>query len=188
MLIMNKADELSETDKVIELVAPAISDFFIDERKAIEKNDAPFYYEKRKGDFSMRVAVRPEFKKNYDAGGLFVYDSAKRWIKLEFEKTDLGHPSVVSVVTDATSDDCNGEALPGQDEVFLQIVRSGPYWALHYSLDGKIWKMVRYFKLTMKDEVRVGIEAQSPVGKGCRVSFRDLRISDKAVKDMRKGK
>ena len=105
MLIMNKAEYISETKDAIEIVAPPKSDFFIDQRNGIEKGDAPFYYEKRRGDFLLRAWVRPEFRKNYDAGGLFVYDSASKWIKLEFEKTDLGYPSVVSVVTDKASDE-----------------------------------------------------------------------------------
>jgi uncharacterized protein len=188
MLTMNKASYISETKDGIEIAAPAKTDFFIDERNGIEKSDAPFYYEKRKGDFVMKARVRPEFKKNYDAGGLFVYDSSTKWIKLEFERTDLGYPSVVSVITDKTSDDANGEKMEGAEEVSLQVVRKGDYWVLHYSADGRSWKMVRYFKLKMKEEVKIGLEAQSPLGGGCKVAFSGLKITDNDLKDIRKGK
>jgi regulation of enolase protein 1 (concanavalin A-like superfamily) len=132
--------------------------------------------------------VRPEFKKHYDAGGLFIFDTIKKWIKLEFEMTDLGYPSVVSVVTDGTSDDCNGERLDKYQEIYLQIIRYGDYWWLHYSNDGKKWNMHRYFRLKMKEELKVGIEAQSPIGKGTRVVFTNYKISENRIMNMRKGK
>jgi regulation of enolase protein 1 (concanavalin A-like superfamily) len=188
MLTMNRAEAISVSGDEIEILAPARTDFFIDSSGGIEKGDAPFYFEKVEGDFTMRASVRPGFKKKYDAGGLFVLDSARKWIKLEFELTDLGYPSVVSVVTDGDSDDCNGESLAGRDEVHLQVARKGDRWALHYSLDGRSWRMVRYFRLKMKGAVRAGIEAQSPVGSGCHVAYRGFTIADKAVKDMRKGR
>ncbi|HUX42940.1 MAG TPA: DUF1349 domain-containing protein [Rectinemataceae bacterium] len=188
MLIMNPAVTISETKDTIEIVAPAESDFFIDPDTGRAKSDAPFYYEKVAGDFIARVIVKPSFKKKYDAGGIFVYDSVSKWIKLEFEMTDLGHPSVVSVVTDASSDDANGEALDKVEAIRLQIARRGDLWALHYSLDGRKWKMVRYFRLKMKAALRVGLEAQSPVGRGCSVEFRGYTIVAGAPTDMRKGR
>jgi len=188
MPVMNKANYISETKNSIEIEAPGKSDYFIDMFGRKERADAPFYYEKRKGDFVMRVKVRPEFKKAYDAGGLFIYDSAKKWIKLEFEMTDLGYPSVVSVVTDGFSDDCNGERQVETEEIWLQVARKGNNWVLYHSDSGKKWKMARYFPLKMKEEVRIGLEAQSPIGNGCKVEFSNFKIEDNKLKDMRKGK
>ena len=188
MFTMNAAKVMSETKDVIEIEAPGETDFFIDMQTMKERDNAPFYYERRKGDFVARVKVRPEFRKNYDAGGLFIHDSGKKWIKLEFEMTDLGYPSVVSVVTDKVSDDCNGERMDGCQEIWLQVARKGDNWVLHHSLDGKAWKMTRYFQLKMKAEVKVGLEAQSPLGKGCRVEFRKYAVADNNLKSMRKGK
>ena len=188
MLTMNRAVAISETNDEIEIVAPAESDFFIDPDTGKAKADAPFYYEKMTGDFTARTIVRPAFKKKYDAGGLFVYDSPTKWIKLEFEMTDLGHPSVVSVVTAASSDDANGEGLVNVEEIRLQLARRGDLWALHYSLDGRKWKMVRYFRLKMKAAIRVGLEAQSPVGRGCTVAFRGYTMVAGTPADMRKGR
>jgi uncharacterized protein len=188
MPVMNKAIYISETKSVIEIEAPGKTDFFIDMFTMKPVGDAPFYYEKRSGDFVARVKARPRFKKNYDAGGIFVYDTAKKWIKLEFEMTDLGYPSVVSVVTDGVSDDCNGERRDEVEGLWLQVARRGDNWVLHYSEDGKKWRMVRYFKLKMKETVRVGLEAQSPRGDGCIVEFSGFKIADNILSDMRKGK
>lgn len=188
MFMMNAPKFVSETKESVEIEAPGRTDFFIDMLSMKVREDAPFYFEKRKGDFVMRVKVRPEFKATYDAGGLFIYDSGKKWIKHEFEMTDLGYPCVVSVVTDKVSDDCNGERLSEFREIWLQVARKGDNWALHFSPDGKSWKMSRYFKLKMKEELKIGLEAQSPAGTGCRVEFSKLSIGDNKVRDMRKGK
>jgi regulation of enolase protein 1 (concanavalin A-like superfamily) len=186
--LMNTAQALSETPDSIEMTAPEQSDFFIDEMNGIEKNDAPFFYEKRKGDFVLSAKVQPQFTKYFDAGGLFIYDSPKKWIKLEFERTDLGYPSIVSVITNGMSDDCNGERMDNVEAVYLQIIRKSDYWMLHYSLNGKNWKFVRYFKLKMKSEVKIGLEAQAPIGKSCKVLFSKIKISENDVVDMKKGK
>jgi uncharacterized protein len=188
MYMMNAPRVISQTKDSIEIEAPGKTDFFIDMFGATARDNAPFYYEKRKGDFVISARVRPEFKKSYDAGGLFVYDTAKKWIKHEFEMTDLGYPSVVSVVTDGVSDDCNGESQEGRGELWLQIARKGDCWVLHHSENGKKWKMSRYFRLKMKDEVKIGLEVQSPLGAGCTAEFFRLKIEDNGLKDMRKGR
>jgi len=188
MLMMNQGKVISETKNTIELIAPEKSDFFIDNMNQIERNNAPFYYVKRKGDFILKVRVKPDFKNTYDAGGLFIFDSKKKWIKLEFEKTDIGYTSIVSVITNGTSDDCNGEKVDKNNHVFLQIMRKDDYWCLYYSIDGKSWKMVRYFKLKMKNEVKIGIVVQSPIGNGCKVLFSNFKIANNEIKNIRKGK
>ncbi|MEI6386159.1 MAG: DUF1349 domain-containing protein [Spirochaetota bacterium] len=185
---MNDAVMTAGKNGACTITAPGKSDFFIDPRTGTTYSNAPFCYERIQGDFVASVRVKPDFHKRYDAGGLFVYDKANRWIKLEYELTDLGYPSVVTVVTDKLSDDSNGERKDEVDSIWLQVVRRGSTWALHHSETGKKWKMVRFFQLPMKDEVKVGLVAQSPVGGGCSVGFSRLKIGTAEIADMRKGK
>ena len=77
MLTMNPAVTISETKDTIEILAPPESDFFIDPDSGKAKSDAPFYYERIAGDFVARVLVKTNFKKKYDAGGLFVADEVQ---------------------------------------------------------------------------------------------------------------
>jgi regulation of enolase protein 1 (concanavalin A-like superfamily) len=138
-----------------------------------------------KGDFILQCEVEPEFLSTYDAGAIFVCESPGKWIKLAFENTDLGYPSIVNVVTDKVSDDCNGEKII-EKSIWLQIVRKDDHWCTHYSNDQKTWKMVRLFKLPMKKELMAGVSAQSPLGKGCKVIFRNFKIGPNTYKDIRK--
>ncbi len=187
MRIMNRAEWISETRDLIEIEAPGKTDFFIDVLGTVEKNDAPFYYETCTGDFTVRTRVTPLFQKTYDAGGILVLDSTQKWIKLEFELTDLGYPSIVSVVTDGVSDDCNGERA-ALESMWLKVARRGDVFALHFSEDGKKWKMSRLFRLKMKKTLKVGIEVQSPRGRGCTACFSTPIFKPEAPKDLRKGR
>ncbi|MDR2898262.1 MAG: DUF1349 domain-containing protein [Spirochaetaceae bacterium] len=187
MLSMNDPKILSEGKGSVVIEAPGKTDYFIDMNTGNAPANAPFCYEKQEGDFVMRAKVKPAFAKTFDAGALFVYDTAKKWVKFAFELSDLGYPSAVSVVTDKVSDDCNGESLEGKEEVWLQLCRKGDNWALHYSENGKKWNMVRYFSLKMKPVVKVGFLAQSPTGKGCIVEFSGMKLTEYNLKDMRKG-
>jgi len=171
----------------LEITAEAQTDFFIDTSAGIAKNNAPFACTEVSGDFVISACIEPDFRTVYDAGGIFVYENDTRWIKHEFEMTDLGYQSIVSVITDGASDDSNGEKMEGVQKVYLQVVRKGDYWALHHSLDGKEWKMARYFRMEMPGTLKVGFEAQSPVGGGTTVRFSDIISRPGSVVHMRKG-
>jgi regulation of enolase protein 1 (concanavalin A-like superfamily) len=177
----------NNSDNIVEIEALAKTDYFVDLRNNINKHDAPFLYQEITGDFVAVVCVKPQFHDLYDAGGLFVYEDNSHWIKLEFENTDLGYPSIVSVITNGTSDDSNGEKMLGIEKVYLQVIRRNDYWVLHYSLDRKEWKMVRYFRLSMGNTVKVGMEAQSPIGNGTKVVFTDFEVGNKEIINIRKG-
>jgi hypothetical protein len=69
----------------------------------------------------------------------------------------------VSVVTRGTSDDANGADLT-VPEVWLQIYRAGNVFGMHYALDGRIWRMVRLFRLDVPERIKVGLVAQCPAG------------------------
>jgi regulation of enolase protein 1 (concanavalin A-like superfamily) len=60
-------------------------------------------------------------------------------------------------------------------------------FGLHYSLDGKSWRLVRYFKLTLTDPVQVGLVAQCPAGSGTTVEWLSFTIEPRRVRDLRAG-
>jgi len=90
------------------------------------------------------------------------------------------------VVTEESSDDSNGEKIDNEF-IWIRIIRKGEYWAVHYSENGENWKMVRYFSLKMNKAIKVGIIAQSPIGKGCRVKFKNFEILENNYSNIRNG-
>lgn len=150
---------------------------------------APFYYMNVTGDFVLRAKVSLEFKSLYDAAALFIYESDRMWAKLAFEKSDMPGraPAVVSVVTNNISDDCNGP-VPDTDSVWFQVARVDDTFAFHYSLDGEKYSMVRLFTLPVRRTIRVGFEAQSPVGEGGYRYFSKVSLENVRLNNIRAGR
>ena len=181
--VMNGTEVRYENEKMI-IQAQKDTNLFNAMSGTWKCNTFPYCYTKMTGDFLVRCRVEAEFKSLYDLGALVIYENEDRWIKLAFENSDTGVPAIVSVVTEETSDDCNGQSI-ADNAVWLQICRQGDTFALHYSTDGLSWKLVRIFRLKMQEQVMVGISAQCPTGDGCAVSFSGVIIGENPYIDIR---
>jgi hypothetical protein len=170
----------------LRVFVPGCVDYFQDPAGKIIKDDAPFLYRTITGNFTARAHVRPAFTTTYDAGAIMVRQDALHWAKLCFESTDFGTTAAVSVVTNGSSDDANGVNIQTPD-LWLQMIRQGNVFALHYALDGQDWKMVRLFRLELAESVRLGLVAQCPVGPGTQVNFLCFSIDTRPVANIRAG-
>ena len=148
--------------------------------------NAPFFYTEVRGDFVFRAKVRPNHRYTYDACALMVIRDERMWAKAAFERSDFGTNAVVCVVTDGVSDDANGCNIEGES-IWLQIVRKGDVFCVHYSLDGERFYMVRLFYLPVGERVKVGLEAQSPVGEGGIRVFEQVTLDARTVENLRAG-
>ena len=181
-----------ETNGEIAIAAPAKTDWFnnpVPENGVIPPPvaNAPFFYTEVAGDFVFRAKVRPNHRYTYDACALMVIRDEQMWAKAAFEQSDFGTKAAVCVVTNRISDDTNGCNID-KDEAWLQIVRVGDVFCVHYSLDGQRFDMVRLFRLPVGGSVKVGVEAQSPAGEGGLRFFSDLSLEKRTVKNLRAGK
>jgi regulation of enolase protein 1 (concanavalin A-like superfamily) len=170
----------------LEIKALPKSDYFIDPAGSNKSLNAQYFYTDVNKDFILKSKVSRTFISTYDACVLMVMSDETCWVKFCFELTDLGTNAVVSVVTNGVSDDANGVNIQG-DTVYMQIAKKGDLFALHYSLDGSDYKMVRYFKLPMKETFKVGFVAQSPTGDGGVCLFEEIQLNYETIKDLRKG-
>jgi uncharacterized protein len=140
------------------------------------------------GDFTLAARVSVEFASVYDAGVLLVHAGERQWAKLCFEYSPQQRPTLVTVVTRGTSDDCNSWEVEGRT-AWLRITRSGAAWAFHASTDGTWWRLLRYFALSgdPAELVRVGFLAQSPTGPGCAATFDQIAFRPGAPENLRDG-
>lgn len=139
------------------------------------------------GDFRLSARVTVGFAATYDAGVLLLWIDERHWGKLCFEFSPAQEPMVVSVVTRGVSDDANAFVVPGP-AVWLRVSRIDQAYAFHASTDGKLWRMIRYFRVSESPaNVQVGFEAQSPTGDGCTVTFDDIRFVAERLGDLRDG-
>ena len=170
----------------IRVFVPPKVDYFQDPAVTNTKDNAPYLWRSVSGDFVAQVHVRPAFTTTWDAGALLARHDARHWGKLCYESTDLGSTAAVSVVTNGVSDDANGADLTVRD-VWLQILRVGDVFAMHYALDGRRWRMVRQFKLEVPATIRIGLVAQCPAGPGTTVDFLSFTVDSRTVQNMRAG-
>lgn len=139
------------------------------------------------GDFRFSARVTVDFRAQYDAGVLLLWIDERHWAKFCFEFSPDAEPMVVSVVTRELSDDANAFTVP-ERSVWLRISRIDSVYAFHASTEGAKWRLIRVF--TLGDDLpghRVGLEAQSPTGDGCTVTFSDIRFDTERLAELRDG-
>ena len=186
--------EAEYKDGVLTVYAPGHTDYFnspVKENGAFPElvANAPLYYTEVTGDFVFRAKGELGFVSTYDAAALLVYENENVWAKLALENSDMPckKPAVVSVVTNRISDDCNGPVRDA-NHVWFQISRVDDCFAFHYSTDGVEYNMVRVFTLPVGKTVKVGFEAQSPMGEGGYRYYSEISLENRRVADIREGK
>jgi regulation of enolase protein 1 (concanavalin A-like superfamily) len=167
------------------ITAPAKSDWFIDPQGVVDVRNAPALLFSTSGPCILSAQVSADHLATYDAGVLMVYESPLAWAKLCLELSPQGLATIVSVVTKGLSDDCNSFAVNGP--VYLRLSRLERAYVFHVSEDRILWNLIRYFKLEDSQNAQMGFLAQSPMGDGCTVSFRDIRFESRLLADIRSG-
>ena len=162
------------------------TDMFIDPQDEYIVLNAPRAVFKPDKYFQLSAKVNVDFKSKYDAGVLILYANETQWAKLCFEYSPQVEPMVVSVVTRDISDDANCTVIAG-NEVYLRVSGLGNAYVFHYSLDGKFWHFVRYFRLNTEDPLQAGFLSQSPTGQGCEVKFANIVYTNKKLEELRDG-
>lgn len=172
-------------DSQLTIASPANTDWFIDPQGAYNVNNAPALLFPTSNSCMLSAQVIGNHAATYDAGVLVVYESPLLWAKLCLELSPQGLLTVVSVVTKGVSDDCNSFIVKGP--AYLRVSRLEQAFAFHFSQDGIVWNLIRYFKLEDNKNAQMGFLAQSPTGSGCTVSFRDIRFEPRLLVDIRSG-
>jgi len=182
---INEPKEWVFTEEGLVVQAEAKTDYFIDPAGTAVQDSGHFFYRLQEGDFTLQTRVEVDMLDDFDAAVMMLMVDDEHWAKLCYEFS-YKRPMIVSVVTNGYSDDCNSLEVP-QSGVFLRITRFDDCFAFHYSLDGKWWEMVRYFRMESSQPIKVGLVAQSSTGDGCQVTFKELLFSPIPVTDIRSG-
>jgi len=139
------------------------------------------------GDFQFSARVTATFASTYDAGALLLWIDDRHWGKLCFECSPGGEPMIVSVVARGVSDDANAVVVDGRT-VWLRVSRIDHAFAYHASLDGRAWRMIRFFAIDdTSTNASIGFEAQSPIGDGCIVAFEGIHFTRERLGELRDG-
>ena len=184
---LNQPADFNLDQGKLTIAAPKGSDFFINPEDLSATNSAPVLYQVISGDFVASTSVSPDLSSVWNAAGLMLIIDDSNWIKLVFEVSDATGPSIVSVTTRGISDDANGVRLTSHAKIWLKLVRKGNNFAMLWSENGKSYKMARLSAMPPTERVKIGLEAQCPVGEKALHKFHHFSIESKSVKDLRKG-
>lgn len=184
---MNAPERLQASGSSIQATVGEGTDFFNSPEDNTIAATASLLYREATGDFVATALVQPDFSSVWNAAALMAHIDSLNWIKFAFENSDATGPGIVSVVTRGVSDDANGPILEGRASIWLRIIRKGNLYALHWSENGRDFKMARLSVLPESDTVKIGMEAQSPVGKTATHTFLYFSLEERTVEDMRKG-
>lgn len=184
---LNKPDSFTLENNELAIVALKETDYFNNPEDGTISASAPILYVEQEGDFVAKALVKPDFASMWNAACLMVHIDSLNWIKFAFENSDATGPGIVSVVTKDVSDDANGAVLDTHEEVWLKMVRKGNIYSMLWSLDDKEYKMARLTTLPAFDKVKIGVEAQCPVGESAKHIIKYFGIEERTVKDLRKG-
>ena len=184
---VNEPAEYSiKNDKLVVLTTKG-TDFFINPEDLTNTATAPVLFKEITGDFVATACVSPDLTSVWNAAGFLLIINDENWIKFVFENSDATGPSIVTVAPRGISDDANGVRLSDNSKIWLKLVRKGNNYAMHWSENGMDYKMARLSAMSPSDPVKIGLEAQCPVGENATHSFHYFSIEQKTVKDLRKG-
>lgn len=184
---MNKPPACVEANGSLCVVPPPRSDFYCASDGSRSGHGAGFLYARVTGDFVARVRVRPDLSDTWNAAGVMAYVDGGNWARLGFERTDGGRAAVVSVVTrDGASDDANGP-FREEEGLWLQLLRRGCVFSMHWSPDGESFERVRLFRLNAPFMLSLGLIAQCPCAQSARHRFDYLSVAERTPADLRAG-
>lgn len=186
---INAAKSLvSLNDDQLKLQSGAESDNFNDPDGQLSSNSAPVLLSKLDNTkpFTFTAKINPLLKDTYDAGALYIYLNPEWWFKFAFELDEHGKSRVVTVRTNATSDD-NNHDLVEADELYFKISSDTKTIGFYYSTDNDHWQLVRLFKNDYPSESWIGLSTQSPTGEGTSATFKDISLTPNPISDFRRG-
>ncbi|MGC4038984.1 MAG: DUF1349 domain-containing protein [Chitinophagaceae bacterium] len=184
---LNKAKEFKSDQNSISITADKGTDQYVTLDGKYESHNAPKVFFTPDKDFIFSAKLNTPFDSLYDGGGIMLYADNGNYAKFLFEKADASTIMVTSsVVTQKQSDD-NYHAVINAKEVYLKVATSGKTICFYYSADGKTWNIVRTFAFKQRAAMKLGFQAQSPLGPSCTVDFSEIQYKAKAFTNYNTG-
>lgn len=145
------------------------------------RDNGPFYFEERAGDFEATVHVTGKYRELYHQAGLMVRADEKNWIKTGIEYVN-GVQNVSAVVTREFSD---WSVVPRTDNpasVWLRLKREGNFVQVEYSFDGSKYEMLRLAYFPPGGKVQIGMVAAAPGKESFAVTFDHFSVKALSAK------
>ena len=154
---------------------PAGTDYWRVTHYGFVRDNGPFRYQDRSGNFEVKVRISGRYHELYHQAGLMIRIDEKNWIKAGIEFVN-GKQNVSAVVTRDFSD---WSVLPRTDNlpfIWLRLQRYNDTVQVSYSLDSQKWSMIRLAYFPPAVPVKIGMVAAAPGKEDFEVKFDQFSI------------
>jgi regulation of enolase protein 1 (concanavalin A-like superfamily) len=172
----------TESAGVLTETVPAGTDYWRVTHYGFIRDNGPFRYVERSGDFEAKVRISGQYRELYHQAGLMIRIDEKNWIKTGIEFVD-GKQNLSAVVTREASD---WSVVPRSDSpksIWLRLQRHKNAVQIEYSLDDANWSMLRLAYFPPDVPVKIGMVAAAPGKQDFQVVFDHFSVGPLKVSD-----
>jgi regulation of enolase protein 1 (concanavalin A-like superfamily) len=165
----------SESGDVLTETVPAGTDYWRVTHYGFIRDNGPFRYQEKSGDFEAEVRISGRYRELYHQAGLMIRLDEKNWIKTGIEFVN-GKQNISAVVTRDVSD---WSVIPRTDSpkfIWLRLQRHRDTVRIDYSLDHAAWSMLRLAYFPPDVPVKIGMVAAAPGKEDFEVTFDHFKV------------
>jgi regulation of enolase protein 1 (concanavalin A-like superfamily) len=155
---------------------PAGTDYWRVTHYGFIRDNGPFYYQERSGNFEAKVRIQANYHELYHQAGLMIRIDEENWIKAGIEFVN-GKQNLSAVVTRGFSDWSVTARSDSPAFLWLRLQRFHDTVQVSYSLDNETWAMIRLAYFPPAAPARIGMFAAAPGKEPFEVTFDHFSIS-----------
>ena len=175
---LNEPASWQRTGDVLTVSVDPGTDFWRETGYGYIRDSGHVYGEVLGGDLDVSVRVRCTLGVQYDQAGVMLRADERTWLKTGVEYFE-GRPRLSTVLTLGRSSWMVTDLPAGTDDIVLRVSRRGDAVEVRYVLGDGPAELAALAFLPPGREVLAGVMGAAPEGPGFRVTFQDLRITER---------
>ena len=175
---LNEPASWQRTGDVLTVSVDPSTDFWRETGYGYIRDSGHVYGEVLAGDLDVSVRMRCTLGVQYDQAGVMLRADERTWLKTGVEFFE-GRARLSTVLTLGRSSWMVTDLPEGTDELVLRVSRRGDAVEVRYVIEDGPAELAALVFMPPGREVLAGVMAAAPEGPGFRVTFHDLRITER---------
>jgi hypothetical protein len=175
---LNEPASWQRTGDVLTVSVDPSTDFWRETGYGYIRDSGHVYGEVLAGDLDVSVRMRCMLGVQYDQAGVMLRADERTWLKTGVEFFE-GRARLSTVLTLGRSSWMVTDLPEGTDEIVLRVSRRGDAVEVRYVIGDGPPELAALVFMPPDREVLAGVMAAAPEGPGFRVTFHDLRITER---------
>lgn len=180
---LNQPTKWTLEDGTLRVISDDKTDFWRKTSYGFIRDSGHFFSVATDGDFTAQVHVTGHYATLYDQAGLMVRIDEEHWIKCGVEFSD-GQLWLSTVLTAGKSDWAVSVAPAMPNGFWLRVTASQGVIRVQYSVDGKLWPLLRLAPFPVAARYLVGPMCCTPERGGLEVAFSQFSAGPAQRKDL----